>query len=246
MNEVKFFSYIYLGEIMISFIAHRGAGVGKVENTIDALLGSLKKAEVNGIELDVRLTKDGELVIFHDFLINDASLPIRSISSLTLKEVQKYKLHNQNIHVSTLEDFLRQVHTNKKIMIELKGEKKDYSMMIEKLHFILKNYPELPFYICSFHYALLKKLKEKYPQYKVGLIIGLFQNGKHLHNTFDFVSLSLDYLDEWDFKKETFLWTINKISDLEKIIKKTTHVGIITDCPKKLFSFFNAYQSNHH
>lgn len=232
---------------MISFIAHRGNGTAKIGNTIDALLESLEQKEVSGIELDVRLTKDLELIIFHDFLINDKTFPMRSISSLTVEEIKKYKLQNQDVHVSTLKEFLKKVHTNKKIMIELKGEKKEFSHIIEKLHSILKNYPELHFYICSFHYELLKMLKQKYPYYKVGLIVGLLQNGRYLHNSFDFISLSIDYLDEWDFKKETFLWTINRKDVLQRIQKKSSSVGIITDHPKKLYDFLdsNAFFSHH-
>lgn len=232
---------------MISFIAHRGNGVSKIGNTMEALLKSLTKNEVEGIELDVRLTKDSELVIFHDFLIHDKKLPIRAVSSLTLAEIKKYKLQNQEEQVATLKEFLERVQTQKKIMIELKGEKKDYSLIVETLHSILKNYPFLHFYICSFHYELLMKLKKKYPYYKVGLIIGLLQNGRHLHNSFDFVSLSMDYLEEWDFKKETFLWTINRKEELKRILKKTNRVGIITDDPQKLFEFYRttSFHSHH-
>ena len=36
-------------------------------------------------------------------------------------------------------------------------------------------------------------------------------------------------MERWDFSKETFIWTINRIEDLKKVLKKTNRVGIITD-----------------
>ncbi|MES1168290.1 MAG: glycerophosphodiester phosphodiesterase family protein, partial [Oleiharenicola lentus] len=46
-------------------IAHRGASAEKPENTIAAFRRALA-LEVDGIELDVHVTKDGVPVVFHD------------------------------------------------------------------------------------------------------------------------------------------------------------------------------------
>lgn len=226
---------------MIRFIAHRGDGTHYIGNTIPALLKSLELPEVVGVELDIRMTKDKHLVIFHDFLINDKNLPIRKISSLTLEEVKAYKLQNQDVHVDTLEAFLKQVNTHKKILIEIKEEGNEYREFLEVLDKLLKRYPELHFFICSFNYSLMKYFQKNYPNYKTGLIIGNFLNATHLYNSFDFVSLTMDYLNEWNFSKDTYFWTINKESDVKKIKKRTQHqVFVITDKPVELNAYLDS------
>ncbi len=72
-------------------IGHRGAAGLELENTVT----SIKRAanlHVYAIEIDVRLTSDGKLVLSHDGdLVRTADDP-RRISQLTLKELQKIPL----------------------------------------------------------------------------------------------------------------------------------------------------------
>ena len=223
---------------MITLIAHRGKTLDTLENTVEGLIKSLEQKEVGGVELDIRMSKDKKFIIYHDFLINDKKRPLRKVSSLTLKEIQEYQVKGHT--VDTLEDFLKSVHTSKKIMIEIKAEEQEFDEIIPRLHHLLRQYPELHFMICSFHYELMKQFKKKYPEYKVGLIIGNLLNGNHLSNMFDFVSLSIDYLEAWKFQKETCFWTINRVSQLQKIISKTQNVFIITDQSKKLATYLES------
>lgn len=50
----------------ILFIAHRGGGAGIHENRIETIRGALKEKNIDGVEIDLRKTKDGVLVIHHD------------------------------------------------------------------------------------------------------------------------------------------------------------------------------------
>ena len=45
--------------------AHRGASGYAPENTLEAFKKA-EKMKADGVELDVQLTKDGELVVIHD------------------------------------------------------------------------------------------------------------------------------------------------------------------------------------
>ena len=45
--------------------AHRGASDARLENTLPAFLHALERG-ADGVELDVQLTRDGELIVFHD------------------------------------------------------------------------------------------------------------------------------------------------------------------------------------
>lgn len=225
---------------MIKFIAHRGNGTNKyVENTASALLGSLELKEVDGVELDIRMTRDKQFVIYHDFLIKDDRLPIRNISSLTLAEVKKYRLNNKDVHVDTLVDFLDKVKSKKKIMIEIKEESNNYDELLVILNSILEKYKHLNILVFSFNYNLMNTWQKKYPEYNSGLLISDLVNNNYLNNTFDFIALSYHYLDKWDFKKITYFWTINSTSKLKNIINKHKDCFVITNKPVKLFNYLD-------
>ncbi len=68
-------------------IAHRGDSSNFPENTIPAFENALALGS-DGIELDVRLTKDQELVVFHDHLLGRTAPGFKPVNNYTLDEVQ--------------------------------------------------------------------------------------------------------------------------------------------------------------
>lgn len=223
---------------MVTFIAHRGNLFGKYPgNSKEALLSSIANPMISGIELDVRMTKDKKIVIFHNFMIDDKNHKLRKVSSLTLKEIKQYDIDSSNevVHVSELREVLDGIPNHKKILIEVKEESNQYEEFVTVLYNVIKGYPELNIYICSFNKNLLTYFKERYPNYRVGLIIGMFMNLDDLSNSFDFVSITTSVMERWDFRKETFIWTVNRVDELEKVLKKTNQVGIITDKASLLY-----------
>jgi len=69
-------------------IAHRGASALAPENTLAAFRKALADG-ADGVEFDVRLTKDGEVVVFHDATLRRLSDQKSLVSSLTAAELQK-------------------------------------------------------------------------------------------------------------------------------------------------------------
>lgn len=98
-------------------IGHRGAAGLELENTAT----SIERAahlNVSAIEIDVRLTKDGKLAVFHDNdLIRLADDP-RKIRDLTLKELQKIELADGS-NILSLSEALR-ILGELPVIIELK------------------------------------------------------------------------------------------------------------------------------
>lgn len=90
--------------------AHRGDWIYAPENSIDAL----KHAIFFGadlIETDVRLTKDGKIIMMHDYTVDRTTDGTGTISDLTLEEIQKLHLRNNfggmtDLKVPTLEEFI--------------------------------------------------------------------------------------------------------------------------------------------
>ena len=56
----------------VRIFAHRGASAYAPENTLEAFRLAMEQG-ADGIELDVQLTKDGELVVIHDETIDRVS-----------------------------------------------------------------------------------------------------------------------------------------------------------------------------
>ncbi|HEV7886441.1 MAG TPA: glycerophosphodiester phosphodiesterase [Acidimicrobiales bacterium] len=67
---------------MLSVIAHRGASARHRENTVEAFVAAAQLG-ADGVELDVRRTADGALVVHHDAVLPDG----RALSNLAVAEI---------------------------------------------------------------------------------------------------------------------------------------------------------------
>ncbi len=78
---------------------HRGAGIHSVENTIDSFRKAVEMG-VDGIETDAHLSKDGQIVLFHDYIVEKDGKKIE-INKLTLREIKEIRLE-ENKKIPTL------------------------------------------------------------------------------------------------------------------------------------------------
>lgn len=207
----------------MKIISHRGSGNKYKPNTKEAIITALNTIYIDGVEFDVRITKDKKIVIIHDFIIDFVSDGNGFVKKMKYKELLKYNFGTKEIpsKIATLDEVLSLIDNNKIILIEIKEESNDYKELVDIVYNIILKY-NLNIYVASFNYELIKYFKTKYN--KCGLIIGLGLNTKKLYNHFDFNIVSYNYRNRVDLK-ETFLWTINEIKeDISKY-------NIITDKP---------------
>ena len=203
----------------MKIIAHRGNDGIHKENSLEAIINSLNSKYTNGVEFDVRLTKDKKIIINHDPFYQGYY-----ISHTNVKKLQKLGLN-------TLEEILNKIKNNKIIMIEVKVDNKNIKPITKVLIKKLSKY-NLNYYICSFNYKFLKYF-QKYSNIKTGLIISLKINEKYINNDFDFNSINYLYNKKIP-NKETFRWNINSKNELQKLNKKE---NIITDKAKEISKF---------
>lgn len=71
-------------------VAHRGASAGRPEHTLAAYDLALKEG-ADGVECDVRLTRDGHLVCVHDRRLDRTSTGAGLVSTMTLAELRKHE-----------------------------------------------------------------------------------------------------------------------------------------------------------
>ena len=208
-------------------IAHRANdNHNYLENTKEAVMYCLNKNYIDGIEIDVRITKDKEFVCIHNMLIDKLSNGIGFVKDKTLKELKSYTFKNKT-KINTLEEILN-IMNNKLLLIEIKDEANNYKGFIDIFYKKIKKYSYLNIIVCSFNYDLLKYLKELDKNIKCALIINLVLNQDKIYNHFDYKLLSKTKLEHSN--NNDFIWTINNIDDYKKIKRHNDKLNIISDC----------------
>jgi glycerophosphoryl diester phosphodiesterase len=137
-------------------IGHRGAAGLALENSHDSLIAALGH-EIDAIEFDVRLTKDGKLVVMHDGHTGRIAKQKVFVSQKTLAELQAIKLKN-NQHILTLEDVFKLIGAEKSMVIDIK----DSNSSTEILR-LLEQYPHANIDLTSLRYRELEKLHKARP-----------------------------------------------------------------------------------
>lgn len=150
-------------------IAHRGIynNLNIPENSIIAFKEAINKNIP--IEIDVHLTKDNKLVVFHDnnlFRMTGVNKLIRKCDYNSLK---KLKLLNTNQKIPLLEEVLQLVNSKVLIDIEIKDDKR-ITTTVNKLINLLDNYKG-PFIIQSFYLKYLFFIKQKRRNYTIGILV---------------------------------------------------------------------------
>ncbi|HSO74802.1 MAG TPA: glycerophosphodiester phosphodiesterase family protein [Blastocatellia bacterium] len=149
-------------------IAHRGGAKESTENTIPAFLRAVKVG-ADGIETDIRLTRDGVVVIYHDQYfgrVEGLAPPHRTrlISDLTYSELTKDTLapvgeDTGGRRVPTLDELLANVKSGL-LNIEIKQGAR-FDQLVDKTIASLKRYPELERVVLEPHgMKTARKLRE--------------------------------------------------------------------------------------
>ena len=160
-------------------IAHRGLKDNFIkENTIEAFKNAVDN-NYDGIELDIRMTKDNKIAVLHDKLINRTSNGTGNINNLTYKYLKKYNFGTKKIpsKLPLLEEIISKF-SNLIIFIELK-EKINREILLE----ILNKNKTNTYYLMSFNKKYIEEFKNS--GYKIGIINNVF-NANNDVDSYDF------------------------------------------------------------
>ena len=112
-----------LASLVRSPIAHRGlhacGGVGAVENSIAAALAAVERGFA--IECDVRLSRDGEAMVFHDAVLDRLTDAAGMLDALDAADLVRLRLGGMGERLPTLAAFLEAVAGRVPVFVELKG-----------------------------------------------------------------------------------------------------------------------------
>lgn len=216
-------------------IGHRGAKGHQPENT----LISFEKAidlKVDGVELDVHLSSDGEIIVIHDDTIDRTTNGKGLVNQLTVLELKKHK-------IPTLIEVFDLVNKRCFINIELKEIGTAQAVVDLIAYYIAeKNWNHNHFLVSSFDWKMLEEVQLLNPKIRIGVL-----TEESVEQAFAFAkklkvhSIHPDYrlltkenvalMQENGF--EVYPWTVNSIEDIEKI-KSFNVNGIISDFPDRI------------
>ena len=200
-------------------IAHRGYFDKYIEeNSMNAFVRCVEKNIP--IELDVHLTKDKKVVVFHDYNLYRMTGINKNIEDCTYDEIKKLNLGKTNEKIPLLSSVLKKVNNRVFILIELKNKKigplEDQVLSLVKDY---SNYAFQTFNLKSLYY--LKKRTNK----KVGLLVMNHISKKLSYSKkIDFISHNLKTINLLKTNKPIYTFTINSYNELNKALNYTDNV----------------------
>lgn len=231
---------------MCKIFAHRGYSGKYPENTMIAFKKALE-CGVDGIELDVQLTKDGEVVIIHDETIDRTTTGKGFVVDYTYEELEKFdasfKFKDLGFNkIPTLREYFQLVKDYDIVTnVELKTGINEYLGIEEKVWELIKEYNlEKKVIISSFNHFSVMRMKKIAPQLKYGFLSEdwIIDAGKYTHSHGvqcyhpRFNNLVPDVIKELKkYNLEINTWTVNLEEDMRYLYSNNIDV-IITNYPE--------------
>ena len=216
-----------------TYIAHRGwHNKYAPENSLEAFKQALEKNLA--IEFDLQMTRDKQIVVFHDSNLKRMCGIDKSINSCAYEEIKNLKLKNSQETIPLLSDVLKLVNGKVLLDIEIKNTKYIFRS-VDVISHILNNY-QGPYTIKSFNPLISYIYKKKNPNISCGVLVGDLKNSKvpkFFQNTFlnirylplykpDFIAYNVDLINDFiiaKLKKNNIplhLYTIDTLAKLNK------------------------------
>ncbi|OHE57390.1 MAG: hypothetical protein A2Z47_05920 [Thermodesulfovibrio sp. RBG_19FT_COMBO_42_12] len=211
-------------------VGHRGAGAYEIENTLESFQKAIELG-VNAVELDVRKSMDGKLIIIHDDNLKRVFSKDIPVNQATLKELKQLTENR----IPTLEEALKAIDKKVgKILMELKET--GYEKKV--LEIVKREKLKDRVIIISFHEQALsnmRKLDEKietgliYSKYKNPIDAALKLNAQYLVPLYRFTH-TRDIEKAHKNNLKVIVWTINTKQEVKEYITKGVD-GIASDKP---------------
>lgn len=176
-------------------IAHRGlhSNANNIyENTKESFLAAVN--ENYAIECDVVLSKDHEVVVFHDENLKRLCNLDKNVSSLTMNELRNLKIYESSSNIISLDEMLHVVSAHVPIIIEIKG--KFTPFIEERIQEIIRSYKG-PIALKTFNLKSVEWLIKFLPYVYKGLVIDSNTNNFEaiLDLNIDFVSCDIEFIE---------------------------------------------------
>ena len=221
-------------------IGHRGAMGHVMENTLPSIQKALD-LKVDMIEIDVFVCKSGELVVFHDEMLDSLSSSTGKIEDMTLYDIKKVEL-NGGHQIPTLAEVIDLVNKKVPLNIELKGKKtaKPTHDLLQK--YLAKGFKKTDFITSSFNWDEL----EIYRQLDAEMPLAVLTEENPLDAISFAKKIKAQAINPWfknltqaqveQMKKEGFdvyTYTVNEIEDINRMMLWGVD-GVFTNFPDRV------------
>ena len=230
--------------------AHRGLhGNGIPENSLAAYSNAIDNGY--GIEIDVQLSSDGEIFVFHDHSAARMCGIDKKLSEMTAEEIKTLRLADTDEHIPTLAEVLTLVDARVPLLIEVKYYA-ETTKLCTLLAEALDSY-DGSFAVQSFDPRVLRYFKKYRPRFARGQLVAKAtkrseRKGTDAQNPFvsfllnhlllnvlsrpDFISIQKNHTRELGFiiatevfKAKAFIWTVKNDKQYE-FFKKQGYFSI--------------------
>ena len=231
--------------------AHRGSKSNNPENTLAAFREAIR-VQSDGIELDVHLSLDNELIVIHDEKIDRTTNGKGLVRKMTSADIQKFDAgswYHPNFadekipRLSEVLKLLTDLSFNGYLNIEIKTDKFNYPGIEKKISELMteSKWPFIYIY-SSFNLQSLKRIHELEPKIEINYltknilhlkkrqegILTDFITGIHPRRNYALKHPLLLKASNRPFR----LWTVNPESEMRKAFQQNV-AGIITDYPEQ-------------
>jgi len=223
----------------IKILAHRGASALAPENTLAAFQLALD-LQSDGIELDVMLSADQQVVVIHDNTVDRTTNGSGRVADMTLQQIQSLDA-GKGEKVPTLSEVLDRFGGKFLINIELKNYTSIFDNLPIEVAKVLKVHGmEEEVLISSFNPFNISRVRRRIPEARLGLITQPQQAQHWIWRFFNFDSLH-PHFDDVDAvlvsalharNRQVYVWTVDDPQEMKRLAGLEVD-GIITNDPKK-------------
>jgi len=229
-------------------LGHRGAKGHAPENTLPSFFKAIELGATMA-ELDVHLSRDGELVVIHDATVDRTTDGTGRIADLTLEEIKRldaggwFSPEFRGVRVPTLREVFEAVGSRILINVEVKKGEEPYAGIAEKLAREIEACGMLErVVISSFEPRYLHELRPLLPGVELALLYSKPRPGvideavrsgwQALHPHLSLVTK--EFVDEAHAKGlRVRAWNPNEVEQMRPLIAAGVD-GIGTDFPERL------------
>jgi glycerophosphoryl diester phosphodiesterase len=163
----------------LQIVAHRGSSAAAPENTLAAFRRAIADG-ADAIELDVRLTADGEVVVIHDATLGRTTDGRGAVSASPLAALRRldagawHAARHARERIPTLREVFRAIPPSIGINIELKAgrARRTAVALVERTCRIIEESSRgASVLVTSFHHPLIVHLKRRHPDIPAGLLL---------------------------------------------------------------------------